>query len=267
MASFKVHVTTSTILGGLYALAGTSGWNLDWGQALMAAGLCSVGGMMPDFDSDSGIPVRHLFGLAGMAAPLFLMPRFLEAGFSIEKALILAAIAYFVVRYALAEFFKRFTVHRGMFHSIPAMLIAGLVVFQLYQHSQLGLRQYMALGTMIGFLSHLVLDELYAVDLNGLVPRLNKAAGSALKLFSPSWKATGFCYAVLFVLGSSAWWTPGTTAATPMSPLAWTKKVTQSLLDDSPVHQVIRPGSSQTGVSATPPNIPVQPTIPFVPRR
>lgn len=253
MASFKVHVTTSSILGGLYAFAGTAGWNLDWGQAAMAAGLCAVGGMMPDFDSDSGIPVRHLFGLAGMTAPLFLLPRFLDAGFSLEKALILAAIAYFVVRYVLAEFFKRFTVHRGMFHSIPAMLIAGLAVFLLYQHSQLGLRQYMSLGTMIGFLSHLVLDEMYAVDLNGLVPRLNKAAGSALKLFSPSWKATGFCYVILFLLGGAAYWNPA--PMTPSSlgslpPMHWPQP--NAPLNEAPVHQVIRPGGASTTVPTTP---------------
>jgi len=261
MASFKVHVTTSTILGGLYAFAGTSAWNIDWGQALLAAGLCSVGGMMPDFDSDSGIPVRHLFGLSGMAAPLLLMPRFLDAGFSIEKALMLAAIAYFVVRYVMAEFFKRFTVHRGMFHSIPAMLIAGLVVFHLYQHAQLALRQFMSLATMIGFLSHLVLDELYAVDLNGLVPRLNKAAGSAMKLFSPSWKATAFCYAVLFVLGGSAYWTPGTAA--PQLPTAWTQK--KATLDQPPVHQVIRPGGGSTSAPTLKPTVPT--TNSLSPRR
>ncbi|MBX9678974.1 MAG: metal-dependent hydrolase [Gemmataceae bacterium] len=264
MANFRVHVTTSTVLGGIYALAGASGWNLDWGQALMAASLCAVGGMMPDFDSDSGIPVRHLFGVAGMAAPLLLMPRLLGAGFSLEKALMLGALAYFVVRYALSSFFKRFTVHRGMFHSIPAMLIAGLVVFHLYHHSQLGLRQYMALGTMIGFLSHLVLDEMYSVDLNGLVPRLNKAAGSALKLFSPSWKATAFCYGVLFLLGSSAWWTPGNAA--PAMPLAWTKTATPAVLEEAPVHQVIRPGSGQS-IGAATPNTPAPTTNPLTPRR
>ena len=69
-----------------------------------------------------------------------------------------------------------------MFHSIPALAISGLGVFLLYDHDNLGLHSLPGAGVMIGFLSHLVLDEIYAVDLGGLVPRLNQFAGSARKL-------------------------------------------------------------------------------------
>jgi len=41
---------------------------------------------------------------------------------------------------------------------------------------------FLAVGAMIGFLSHLVLDELCSVDLNGWCRRLNQFAGSAVKL-------------------------------------------------------------------------------------
>lgn len=260
MASFHVHLGTSTVLGGLYALAGAGGWKLDWGQALVAAGLTSVGGVIPDFDSRTGIPVRELFGVAGVAVPILLLPRLLEAGFSVEKALIVAAIAYFLVRYGLSAFFKRFTVHRGMFHSIPAMLISGLTVFHLYQNSQQGLRQYMSLGTMIGFLSHLVLDEMHSVDMNGLTPKLNKFAGSALKLFSSSWKANLCCYAVLAALGGAAWWAPGGGTA---SPLALFRAGSPS---DEPVHQVIRPGGASTSAPSASSGPPALPN-PLSPRR
>ena len=36
------------------------------------------------------------------------------------------AATYLLVRFGVSELFKRITVHRGMYHSIPAMLIAGL---------------------------------------------------------------------------------------------------------------------------------------------
>jgi hypothetical protein len=61
------------------------------------------------------------------------------------------------------------------------------------------------MGTMIGFLSHLVLDELFAVNLMGVVPKLNQFAGSALKLTSKSWPATLLTYAILCGLGYLAW--------------------------------------------------------------
>jgi hypothetical protein len=54
-------------------------------------------------------------------------------------------------------------------------------------------------------LSHLVLDELFAIDFMGMTPRLNKYAGSALKLASKSWFATALTYAILCGLAVPAW--------------------------------------------------------------
>src|SRR5262249_30468338 len=63
------------------------------------------------------------------------------------------------------------------------------------------LRVYLAVGTMIGFLSHLVLDELCAVDFSGVTVKLNQFAGSALKLKSESWAVTLATYSLLGGLG------------------------------------------------------------------
>jgi hypothetical protein len=92
-----------------------------------------------------------------------------------------------------------------MFHSLPAMLIAGLGVYLVYPNPNVPVRLYLAGGVMIGFLSHLVLDELYAVDFMGVGIRLNKYAGSALKLASPSRTATLAAYLLLGGLGYLAW--------------------------------------------------------------
>jgi hypothetical protein len=58
-------------------------------------------------------------------------------------------------------------------------------------------RMALAVGVFLGFLSHLVLDELYSVDARGLKVRLNKAAGSALKLASRSASATLVTWSLL----------------------------------------------------------------------
>jgi hypothetical protein len=62
---------------------------------------------------------------------------------------------------------------------------------------------------MIGFLSHLVLDELYRVDFTGAKIHLNRYAGSALKFASASWSATGLTYLLLAGLAVLAYldWT------------------------------------------------------------
>jgi cyanate permease len=58
---------------------------------------------------------------------------------------------------------------------------------------------------MLGFLSHLVLDELYSVDFMGSRLRLSKHAGRPLKLFSKSWPATLTTYLLLALLAFLAW--------------------------------------------------------------
>ena len=71
-----------------------------------------------------------------------------------------------------------------MYHSIPAMLIAGLVVYLAYHSPDRDLRFLMAGGVMIGFASHLILDEIYSVDFRGAKIVLKSSAGSAVKFSS-----------------------------------------------------------------------------------
>jgi len=205
MASYRGHLAVSSVLGAAYGAAGLLHLQLDWGPAFLAFGLVTLGGLLPDLDSDSGVPVRELFGVAGAFVPILLIPRLRQGGLSLEQMLVVLAGVYLFVRYGLAEFFKKATVHRGMFHSIPALAIIGLAVYLLYESPDPRLRYYLAGGAMLGFLSHLLLDELFAVDFNGATLRLNRMAGSAFKLTSPSIVATFLTYCVLFLLGAIAW--------------------------------------------------------------
>jgi hypothetical protein len=210
MASYRGHLAFAGALGAGYGAAGWWGWGLDWGPVGLAAGLTTVGGLLPDLDSDSGVPVRELFGAAATAAPLLLYDRLQIEGVTVERTLVLMAGVYLFVRYVLAHVFKRWTVHRGMFHSLPALFIAGLAVYLLCRNPDVRLRAYLAGGVMLGFLSHLALDELYSVDFNGVRLRLNKYAGSALKLTSPSFPATAVAYLILAALAYQAWLDPQT---------------------------------------------------------
>lgn len=205
MASYQGHLSVSVVLGACYGGAGALYGNQDWGPAFLAAGVTTVGGLLPDLDSDSGVPVRELFGLTAVLAPLLLFTRVRDAGFTLDQTVVVLAGVYVLIRYGLSEVFKRGTVHRGMFHSLPAMLIAGLAVFLGYHSPDRGLRLYLACGVMLGFLSHLILDELYSVDFTGVTVRLSKSAGSALKLTSSSWPATAVTYMILSCLVYVAW--------------------------------------------------------------
>jgi hypothetical protein len=177
----------------------------DWGPPLLAAGLTTLGGLLPDLDSDSGVPVRELFGVSAAVGAAALYPLLRHHALPLEQALVLVAAAYLFIRYGVSRIFRHWTVHRGMFHSLPAMLIAGELTYLAYRGPDPMVRLYLAGGVMLGFFSHLVLDEFYSVDFNGARLRFNKFAGSAVKLFSPSWTGTLVCYLLLAVLSFAVW--------------------------------------------------------------
>ena len=197
MASYRGHLMFSTGLGVAYG--GLAWWQLgfDWPPAVLGGALTAIAGLLPDLDSDSGVPVRELFGLAAATVPFLLLRRLEAKAVSTEQMILTLGSVYLLVRYGLSALFKRVTVHRGMFHSVPAMCISGLLVFLLYHNPEMKIRLYLAAGAMIGFLSHLVLDELCSVDIAGAKLKLNKYAGSALKLRSVSTLATLATYSVL----------------------------------------------------------------------
>jgi membrane-bound metal-dependent hydrolase YbcI (DUF457 family) len=197
MASYRGHLAFSALLGGAYGGVAAWHWQMDWGPVLLGAGFTTLGGLLPDLDSDHSMPVRELFALAAAATPILLVQRVLNQGFTTEQTLVILAGIYLLVRYGGRMLLGRLTVHRGMFHSIPAMLIVGLLVVLVYQSPDTLVRLYLAGGVMLGFLSHLVLDEICSVDLLGVRPHLKKHAGSPLKLFSSSWPATLVAYGLL----------------------------------------------------------------------
>lgn len=204
MAGFRTHITVSTGCGLVYGAAAVSPLGFEASTGLLAAGVTAAGGTLPDLDSDSGVPVRAAAGLVAAVTPILLLPRFHAAGYSYDGTLAGMLAFYLLVRYPLVGLFKRLTVHRGMFHSIPAMLIAGLVIYLEYG-GPVRNRLLLAGGVMIGFLSHLLLDELYSVDFNGVRVKLNAYAGTAVKFVSPSVPATCVCYGILGGLGYVAY--------------------------------------------------------------
>jgi hypothetical protein len=205
VASYRGHLFFASALGAGYGAIAYWRLDYDWGVSLLGAGLTTLGGLLPDLDSDSGVPVREMFNLTAACIPLLAHESLRNEGYTPDQTLVLMGGLYLLIRFVLASLFKRWTVHRGMFHSIPAMLIAGLAIY-LASHGQAQeTRYYLAGAVMLGFMSHLVLDELCSVDFMGMKVRLNRYAGSAVKLWSKSVSATMFTYALLGGLVYLAW--------------------------------------------------------------
>ncbi len=199
MAGFKTHITLSSAVGAGYGTAAYLMYGLPWPTCALAGGLCGVSGMLPDIDSDSGTPLRESVAFAAAVIPMMLIHRFQRMGMSHESMILCAAAIYLLVRFGMTWFLKRYTVHRGMFHSLPAAAVFGELAYLLASGSH-ELRIYKAGAVVLGYLSHLVLDEIYSVQWRHGRPRLKHSFGTAVKLFGRNGWANVSAYGKLALL-------------------------------------------------------------------
>lgn len=185
MAGFKTHVTFSSVIGVGYAAGGYAMYDMPWPSCLIAGGLCSVAGMLPDLDSGSGRPIRESMGFAAAVVPVMLIQRFQAMQISYELMILAAIGLYLLIRFGGAWALSKYTVHRGMFHSIPAAILAGLVAFLLTgcNNIDLDVRIFKAGGLFAGYMSHLLLDEIWSIEWHHGLMRTKKSFGTALKLW------------------------------------------------------------------------------------
>lgn len=182
MADFKTHMTVSCATGVVYAFAGTqAGMNLD--TCMVAGGLCGVSGMLPDLDSDSGRPLREATTLGAAVVPMLMIERFQKLDLGHESMVLAAGLVYITIRFFLAEIFRRYTVHRGMWHSLPAAAIVGMVAFLVMSTDDISVRLFKTIAIVLGFMSHLVLDEIWSVDFKRGKYAFKRSFGTALKLW------------------------------------------------------------------------------------
>ena len=204
MADFKTHMTVSTATGAVLGLAGLQA-GLPYTTCILAGGLCSVSGMLPDLDSDSGRPLREATTLGAAVIPMLMVERFQRMELNHESMVLAAALVYITIRFFLAEIFRRYTVHRGMWHSVPAAIIVGMVAFLIMCCEDIGLRLFKTSAVVLGFLSHLILDEIWSVDFRRGKYMFKSSFGTALKLWGNNTWANYVTWGKLVFIGFLVW--------------------------------------------------------------
>ena len=184
MANFKTHLTFSSLLGVGYGSAAYFWYDVPLPSCILAGGLCGVAGMMPDVDSDAGVPLRESMAFAAAVVAMMFSDRLRRLGLSPELLVLSGAGVYLFIRFVVAGMLRRYTVHRGMFHSLPAAVIFSEVAFLLASGEDVRLRIYKAGAVGLGYLSHLLLDELFSIEWYRGRLRLKRSFGSAVKVFS-----------------------------------------------------------------------------------
>jgi membrane-bound metal-dependent hydrolase YbcI (DUF457 family) len=151
---------------------------------LLSAGFCSMAGMLPDIDSSSSRSFQECIYFAAGLCAVMIVERMRFFGFDHNVIMLGGAIAFLFVRFAVGELVKKLTVHRGMFHSVPAAILAGELTFCL-SSGDFGERVVKSFAIIAGYLSHLILDEVCSIDHVGKKIKLKQSFGTALKFYDP----------------------------------------------------------------------------------
>jgi membrane-bound metal-dependent hydrolase YbcI (DUF457 family) len=182
MADFKTHITVAAILSTPLAASTFIMGFANMNEAILYALAGTLGGLLPDIDADDSAAIRLVFRLFGA------LVAGLAIAFGMDKLLhwqilVLAIVSYLVVRFPIQWVFEQFTIHRGTLHSLLAnLMFAALAVPTAYHLFALEAKTAWGIGAFVflGATIHLILDELYSIELSGM--RIKRSFGTALKL-------------------------------------------------------------------------------------
>lgn len=183
MANFTTHIGVGTVVAGALATL-TVAADAVAPENLVAVTLAGVlGSVLPDIDLKDSRPSRAMF--AGLAIFFSFAVLFnVATKFSVIELWILWLGTLVGVRYGLHKIFYKFSVHRGIWHSLLAgafCSVATAIVFYHLLGRPEGVAWLAAGFMMIGYITHLTLDEIYSVDV--MDTRIKASFGTALKLF------------------------------------------------------------------------------------
>lgn len=182
MANFATHIGAGTVVAGALATL-TLAADVVAPENLVAVTMAGVlGSVLPDIDLKDSRPSRLMF--AGLAVFFSFAVLFnVATKYSIAEMWILWLGTLVLVRYGLHTIFHRLSVHRGIWHSLLAggfSSVATAVVFYHVLGRPEGVAWLAAGFMMFGYLTHLILDEIYSVDV--MDTRIKASFGTALKL-------------------------------------------------------------------------------------
>jgi len=194
-----VGLAASGIAAASLLLSGEVGYP----QSLAFFALGSLGSMLPDIDSDSSSPLRAGFAIISLCAAFLLMFSLARWFHSLAELLLIWLAGYLVVRGLIFALFNRLTTHRGIFHSVPAAVcftfITVLFADRIWNLPP-GTAWTAGLFVGSGYLVHLLLDEIYSVNLFGVQTR--RSFGTALKFwYRKNIASTAYMYLVTIALG------------------------------------------------------------------
>jgi hypothetical protein len=183
MANFNTHLAVASVGSGLCATVALAGHAAPNTYLLTLTLAGAIGGILPDIDLEKAQPSRMLFSALGVIFAFTALFAF-KRQYSIAELWLVWLGTYLAVRYGVFYLFHKRTYHRGIWHSLLAgafFMVLTAVLFERVLGEPPALSWLTGFFVLIGFIIHLVLDEIYSVDIEGA--HLKRSFGSALKLF------------------------------------------------------------------------------------
>jgi membrane-bound metal-dependent hydrolase YbcI (DUF457 family) len=201
MADFKTHLGTASVVSMFSATVFYGSGSIEPQEVILYFCLGTFSGTLPDIDSDTSTALTNFFNF--LAVFLAFLVLFVQIGsLSIIEMMIVWAAVFSLVRYGIFQIFTWYTVHRGLFHSIPAALVAGLLICVIcnFLFKMSPMNAWMSgFFVSLGYISHLVLDEIYSIELSSA--RIKWTFGSACKFFNlDNWHYYVYLYICLITL-------------------------------------------------------------------
>jgi len=197
MANFNTHLNGAFAVSGIMALTVYKAGLIEDSGFLLCVALGTVGGLLPDLDSDNSTPIKLGFNMASFVFAFGLVMHWRD-DLSLVALIALWLAGYGFMRYIVFHLFTSITVHRGIIHSVPYMAVLGLGMVSLSYYvlgNALTASWFFGLFLFGGAMVHLALDELYSVNLMGL--RMKRSSGTAMKFYQHKDK---WWYLLLYVL-------------------------------------------------------------------
>ena len=202
MAGFKTHLTGGIVSGtGMVAFSFFL-FPLNIIQTCSVFIMGTLGGILPDLDSDTGKPLALLFGILSVLIPTFLLLK-MDGFTKITPEFLVCYFVggYVIINYLVCGLIKKITVHRGIMHSIPFSILSGEIGYLFFIPSGENIALMVGISVFAGCIVHLLLDEFNSFSFKlGFIPVVKNSFGTAFKLKSNNLLVTLFIYCLIIAL-------------------------------------------------------------------
>lgn len=183
MANFTTHIAVGIVASGVMSTLVLAGGLVTETEVLTLVGAGAVGAVLPDIDLQKSRASQAIFSGLGVFLAFTVLLK-IGMQYSLAEMWLLWAAAYLLIRYGGHNVFHAIAQHRGIFHSLLAGIFFGFLTAIIFS-KLLATSDIVAwlggLFMLLGYVVHLVLDEVYSVDV--LNERIKSSFGSALKLY------------------------------------------------------------------------------------